>query len=228
MRFLILLSALALTACGSDTPGAGATAADAASAPPSDACDALTAAMVADALGVPASDVTHDTERIAQAVDMRLADEGEQCSYLLADGGNYEGVTISTDVFDSDADAKVQFSARYQARAEVSEIEAAGDRATSELDADQLETLDGMDVGAALGSMAEKFWYQDLPGVGDQAALEVTSMLTPTQPSGAFVRRGSAIYHVLVDREQAFSQQPGIYDAMETTLTALARKAGGG
>ena len=225
MRSLLLLLALALAACGgtdADTATPGAVAA--ADVEP---CDVLTPAMVAQALGVPETAVT--TPEVPEALAGLVAsmDDGKGCAYDI-EGGDYDTASIHVETYEDDDAAAFVFSELYRARTdqESEQIRDAGEQARDQAIADgsvDAEDLDGVDVGGTLSGLVNSSRYEPVSGVGDQAVVEITSLVEPALPRSVNVRQGAMIYSVTAGPAYPFSQDAGNVDAIREAQVALAR-----
>ena len=192
---LALAAALALAACGSDGPSGEAAPAPSASSPSVEPCELLTPEAVAGALGVPAAEVALDEEATAR---MDGGAMGHGCRYAIASEG-YDAATLTLREYDSAEAAAGYFASAYRTKTEqeLGEIEAAGDRAAEQLEADG-QDLGGVDAGAMLSGLAGKFSFEPIAGAGDEASVEINRILDPAVATTAHVRQGARIYSVEV------------------------------
>ncbi len=206
MRALSVLTfALALTACGDASgdspPATGGSDAVVSSgntyekAIKDSPCDLVTAAMVADALGVPEDDVVYHEEAARYASDT--------CMYLTTDDSDRTAYVAVRTVSDDAGAAATRFDGTYRAQTEedMARAKAAGDAAVEQqIEAGTLdrETADGLGAGDMFSNALSKMNYT-AADVGDQSVTSRTSQLF----DGVYVRDGNLIFHVLVDASAA-------------------------
>ncbi|MGB3542170.1 hypothetical protein [Rubrivirga sp.] len=222
MRTLLLLPALALVACGTDSDLEG----DAGSSRDTetvatvavDACDALTADVISSALGLPAAAVALDQE----ATDMGRS--GEYCTYDV-ESDKYNRVLVRvTDLGDPEF-AEAAFSRQYRTAtdADLEEVREVGNEAIEEAIAEGEIDEAASGAGEMLSGLMGKFSFLNVEGTGDQAAIEVNGILDPPMPTTIHVRGGVTVYSIEAATAYPFGNQARDAENVRADLTELGR-----